>query len=176
MAKKLQSIIFLRLLIFACPEDICKITHPQEKIFSDMERVLVTGASGFVGSFILERLRRDKNVFPIPGLKLNLTLNLIVSSEILNPSIVLYSNFRLTSVFLAYYSRPIENGIQLDFGNFDSEKLKSLALDGIIHSAAKCNVNDVKDDPTLVRAAESILNNLFFKQNNTVFQTKKVFF
>ena len=68
MAIKLQSVIFLRLLIFACPEDICKITHSEEKIISEnMERVLVTGASGFVGSFILERLRRDKNVFPIPG-------------------------------------------------------------------------------------------------------------
>ena len=68
MANRLHSLFLLSLLIFTCPEDICKITHPQEKIFSEnMERVLVTGASGFVGSFILERLRRDKTVFPIPG-------------------------------------------------------------------------------------------------------------
>ena len=80
----------------------------------------------------------------------------------MNRSKIFYFNFRLSSVFLAYHSRPIENGIQLDFGNFDAEKLKSLALDGIIHSAAKCNVNNVKDDPTLVRAVESILKITLF--------------
>ena len=68
MASRIQSLSLLSLLIFACPEDICKITHPKEKIFyKNMERVLVTGASGFVGSFILERLKRDEKVFPIPG-------------------------------------------------------------------------------------------------------------
>ena len=72
------------------------------------------------------------------------------------------TEFLTNTIFQAYNSRPIENGIQLNFGNFDAEKLKNLALDGIIHSAAKCNVNDVKDDPTLVRAVESIFKRTEF--------------